>query len=154
MKINQRLIQFGLSLVLVGGLFSCKKAEDFVPENTTIGLGSYPVSANTLVDLANGGNITNNREYTAGNTLAFELQYWSDAPIKEINFYQTVGAMPRELLLNKPYAPSYSKLKSADTLVLSYTIPAVAATTNIRLEAEIVNENTLKVIRTLNIRGK
>jgi hypothetical protein len=153
MNTYQLIIRLGFVTLVVCGLFACKKETDFAPENTTVALGSYPVSANTLVDLIKGGGI-NNQSYTGNTTLAFELQYWSDAAIKEINFYQTVGAAPREQLLNKPYVPSFSKIKSADTLVINYTVPPVAVGTNIRLDAEIVNENTLKVIRTLNIKTK
>jgi hypothetical protein len=154
MKSYPSIIRLGLVTLVVCGLFACKKETDFVTDHTTLALGSYPVSANPLVDLINGVGTVNNREYTANTPLAFELQYWSDAPIKEINFYHTVGTAARERLLNKPYVPAYSKIKSADTLVINYLVPQVRAATTIRLEAEIVNENTLKLVRTLNIKTK
>jgi hypothetical protein len=154
MNIYQSIIRLGLVTLVVCGLLACKKETDFVPENTSVALGFYPVSANTLVDLINGGGSIENQTYTANTPLAFELQYWSDAPIKEINFYQKVGTASRERLFNKPYVPSFSKIKSADTLVINYTVPQVPAATSIQLEAEIVNENTLKVIRALNIKTK
>ncbi|MBC7920008.1 MAG: hypothetical protein H7Z75_02865 [Ferruginibacter sp.] len=153
MKTHPFLLLCLASAVAIG-LNSCEEGADFAPDNTTKGLGAYPVSANTLVDLTNGNTITNNRIYATGSQLSFELQYWSDDPIQEINFYGTVGAGTRTPILKQPYVPSFSTIKSADTLVLTYRVPPVAAGTTIRLEAEIINENTLSVTRTLTIRTR
>lgn len=154
MKKTNFLNIYSLLAFLILGLSACEEADDVVAENITMGLGSYPVSSNTFTDLTNGGTIPATRIYPAGSTLSFELQYWSDAPIKEINYYQTVGTSSRELILNKPYAASFSRIKSADTLVLSYMVPAVAVGITIKLEAEIKNENTLSVIRSISFKTK
>lgn len=123
---------------------------------TPTGKGYYPVSGNTLTDLINGESIGTNRAYLPGTAIAFELQYWSDGPIKEVNMYSTEGSNPRTQIYSKPYAEieAFSRIKSADTVVLQYTTPIVAATTKVVLEIEIINENALSLTRTLTIQSK
>jgi len=136
---------------------ACYDDKDPVADITTpTGKGYYPVSANTFTDLVNAGTITANRVYKPGTDIAFELQYWSEDPVKEINLYQTVGAAAREKIFTGAYAQvkAFSKIKSADTLVFHYTTPPAASTTNIKLEVEIVNENTLSLTRSLTLQSK
>jgi hypothetical protein len=154
-------INYTLILSLIGLatiLAACYDDKDPVAEIITpTGKGFYPVSGNTLTDLLNGNtSISTNRVYKPGTAIAFELQYWSDGPIKEINMYSTEGSNPRTQIYNKPYAEieAFSKIKSADTLVLRYTTPAATATTTVKLEIEIVNENMLSLVRTLTIQSK
>lgn len=123
---------------------------------TPTGKGYYPVSGNTFVDLINTGTITANRVYKPGVAIAFELQYWSEAPIKEINLYQTAGTNAKEKIFSAPYSTvaAFSKRKSADTLIFNYTTPAVAETTNVKLDVEIINENTLSLTRSITLQSK
>jgi len=143
-----------IALVLITG---CYDDKDPVADITTPGgKGYYPVSANTFTDLVNAGTITANRVYKPGTNIAFELQYWSEDPVKEINLYQTVGTTAREKIFTGAYAEikAFSKMKSSDTLIFRYTAPLVAAATNIKLDIEIVNENTLSLTRSLTLQSK
>jgi hypothetical protein len=117
------------------------------------GKGFYPTSSNTLTDLLNAGTISTNRTYKQNVDIAFELQYWSEGAIREINLYSKVGAATKQKIYSGKYTDvaAFSKIKSADTLVLRYTTPAVASKTTVSLEVEIVNENELTLVRTLTI---
>jgi hypothetical protein len=117
------------------------------------GKGFYPSSSNTFTDLLNAGSISANRTYKQNVNLAFELQYWSEGPIREINMYSKVGAAAKQKIYGARYADiaAFSKIKSADTLVLRYTTPPVASKITVSLEVEIVNENDLILVRTLTI---
>ena len=152
-------INFKLILSLTGLMVlaaACYEDKDPVAEMITPGKGYYPVSANTLTDLLNGSSISTNRAYKPGTAIAFELLYWSDDPIREINMYSTEGKNPRTRIYGKPYeeVAAFSRIKSADSLVLKYTTPAATAATTVILEVEIINENTLSLIRTLTIQSK
>ena len=132
---------------------ACKKSQDInhdyaIPTNK----GSYPVSTNALVDLATNRNL-GTINLAGGYTFNTELQYFSQEPVKEINFYSTVGSGARAKITTIPYAPAYSNLKKLDTLLIPYTIPTgQAAGTSIKLEYEIVNQNTLNLIRTVTVK--
>jgi hypothetical protein len=114
------------------------------------GKGFYPVSGNTFVDLLNGGTIGTNRQYAKQANIRFELQYWSETPVTEINLYQTISGV-REKVMTTAYPSAFSSLKSCDTLLINYTLPSTAATT-VKLEVEILNENTLSLIRALSVK--
>jgi hypothetical protein len=135
---------------------ACYDEKDTIAELITpTGKGFYPVSANTFVDLANGLSLAN-RVYTQNTNVSFELQYWSGDPIQEVNLYSTVGAGARTKVFGKPYAEiaAYSSIKSADTLIFTLKMPVVAAETNVKLEVEIVNQNTLSLLRTVTIKSR
>ena len=139
-------------------LTSCYDEPDFIADNTTpTGLGSAPVSANDLFDLATNTTISttnnaNTRQYAPGTEIRYELQFFSESPVKEINVYQTVGSTARTKVKTYPYAPAFSKTDRTDTLVVSYTVPQAPVGTNVRIETEVLNQNNLNVIRTLWIR--
>ena len=152
---NYKLILYLLSLMALAA--ACYDDKDPVAEIITpTDKGFYPVSGNTFSDLINGGTFSANRQYTQNTKIAFELQYWSESPIREVNLYRTVGSTPREKFYSKPYPEiaAFSRLKDADTLVFQYTTPAVAAVTTVKLEVEIINENTLSLLRTITIQSK
>jgi hypothetical protein len=152
MKLNY--ILFALILILAT---ACYDEKNTVAElQTATEKGFYPVSANTFVDLTNNGNISANRIYAPSANISFELQYWSLDPVKEINFYTTVGAGIKNKVFGKTYAEiaAYSTRKSADTLILAYKMPAVTAETNVRFDIEIVNENSLSLTRTVTVKAK
>jgi hypothetical protein len=134
------------------GFVSCAKNDDFVAENTTpTGVGYYPISVNTLVDMATNANI-NAARYAPGAMFRTELQFISQSPIKEINVYATVGAGAKTKISTIPYAPAYSVAKGTDTLLIPYTIPlGLTAGTSIKLDLEILNQNTLSVTRSATI---
>ena len=142
-------------LFVIAGLVACAKNDDFIAENASeTGVGYYPLSANTLVDMATNTNI-NNASYTGGTTFKTELQFISQSPVKEINLYNTIGSTARTKVATFPYASAPSKIKGTDTLLVPYTVPTgLAAGTSIRLEYEILNINGLNIIRSATIRTK
>ncbi len=103
------------------------------------------MSATPVVDL-------NNAKFTAGTTFKTELQYFSDSEIKEVNFYETVGTGARAKVSTFPYSPSFSQIKRADTLLVPYIVPAAPAGTSIKMEYEILNKNSLSLIRKATIK--
>jgi hypothetical protein len=136
---------------------ACKKNDDFVKENVTdTGVGYYPLSANTLVDMTVTPNTNiNNASYAAGATFKTELQFVSQSPVKEINLYATVGAGVRSKVVRLDYAPAFSSIKGTDTLLVAYTVPTNQPVgTSIKLEYEILNQNGLNIIRTATIKTK
>lgn len=147
------------SFLSTGLLFACSDKNDFLADNTnTTGVGSIPVSNNTLQDVTaspiknlgtSSGSAT---AYPAGSTFKTELTYFSQSPVKEINFYATVGAGTKTLVSNFPYSPAFSTNKRLDTLLVPYTLPAGSAGTVIKLEYQILNENTLSINRTAYVK--
>lgn len=141
-------------------LTSCYDEPDFIKDNTTAtGVGSVPVSGNELKNLATNTNLStaNNaatNQFTAGSEIKYELQFFSDSPIKEINVYETVGAGARTKIKTVPYVPAFSATDRTDTLVVAYTVPQAAVGTNVKVDTEILNQNTLSVTRTFWLRVK
>lgn len=132
-------------------IYACTKATDFNADNSSpTGVGSRPVSSNTLRDVATTLAV-DAAKYSAAATFTTELQYFSESPVKEINLYNTVGTGTREKVGTWPYASAFSQIKRTDTLLVSYTVPAVAVGTKIKLEYEILNVNTLNLIKTATI---
>jgi hypothetical protein len=155
MKKNNSKSLYILSIVVVSAIIGCTKNEDFIKENVTeTGVGYYPLSANTLVDMATNANI-NNASYTAGATFKTELQFISQSPVKEVNLYSTVGTAARNKVATFPYAPARSVIKGTDTLLVPYTVPTgLAVGTSIKLDYEILNQNGLSITRTATIKTK
>lgn len=124
-----------LLFVWVVGIFSaCYKSSNWLDDNVTGGKFYPNVFFNTL----------DSATYTKGLTVRCNIEYWSQDPIKEIRFYDSVGSTARRVVATIPYAPAYSAFKKSDTLVYQYTVPiSAAANTTIRLDAEVVNQNGL-----------
>lgn len=159
MKLNKMI----LSLLLTGFIFSgCDKSNDFIDQNAVAtGVGSIPISNNTLADfnitpprtLSTSSAVTSATSYAANANLKVEVAYFSESPVKQIDFYTTVGTGTKTLTSSTPYAPSFSAIKGVDTIMIPYTVPASAAVnTVIRLDYEVVNVNGLKVVRTAYIK--
>ncbi|WEK36657.1 MAG: hypothetical protein P0Y53_04010 [Candidatus Pseudobacter hemicellulosilyticus] len=140
-------------------LLACDKEEqDFIRDNTEpTGVGYYPVSTNSLLDLnktpvaALATSTSSATAYAAGATIKTELQFFSEGPVKEINQYNTIGGT-RTKTGTWPYAKAYSSFKKLDTLLVPYVMPTGTAGTVIKLEYEILNENSLNVIRTVYVK--
>jgi hypothetical protein len=148
MKITHTL----LLMLLSGFLFTaCYEDEDkdLVEEITTpTEKGFYPVSGNAFINVDNKQGINANR-YPVNSTVRFELQYWSESPVKEILLYRRFGTAPnitRQLISTTPHVPAFSKIKSCDTLIMSYTMPATVNTT-VDLDIDIVNQNGLRILQ-------
>lgn len=141
-------------LFLFVSLSACYEEDDnekVLLDNATLGKGYYPVSSNTFVNLNNPTNTT--WRYTGGSEIALELVYWTEDRVEAVNMYVTVGTAPREQVYAGQYAEiaAFSKMKSADTIILRYTMPTVAAETTVKLEMEIINENMLRLVRSRNV---
>jgi len=139
-------------------LAGCEKENNFLGDNTTVtGTGTIPVSSNPIVDFnslktLSTSNSSSTVKFAAGSVLNLELQFFSQSPVKEINLFETVGAGTRTQVFNKAYTPAFSQTKRLDTLMIPYTVPMAASNTAIKLDFEIVNQNTLKLTRTAWIR--
>jgi hypothetical protein len=138
---------------------ACEKSKDFVADNTdATSTGYRPVSTNLIQDLnANpirnlGTAVSSPTVHAAGSTIKTELQFFSQSPIKEINFYNTIGTGAKTKVATFPYQSAFSQSKRADTLIINYVVPTAASGTNIRLDYEIVNQNALTLNRTAFIR--
>lgn len=155
MKPDNKPLLYVLTFMLCACIFACAKNEDFIQESITeTGVGYYPLSANTLVDMASNTNI-NNAVYASGVTFKTEIQFISQSPVKEINVYGTAGSAARTKQATYPYVAAHSAIKGTDTLLVPYTVPAgLAAGTSIKLEYEILNQNSLSIIRAATIKVK
>lgn len=142
------------------GFAACEKSQDFHRDTVSAtGVGYAPVSNNTLTDY-NASPIRNlgtssagASSYAASTNLNVELTFFSQSPVKETNFYNTIGSGVKTLVATYPYASAFSVKKGVDTLMVPYTIPpSAAAGTVIRLDYEVVNQNNLKVTRTAYVK--
>lgn len=134
---------------------ACKKSVDFIADNTTpAGAGYYPISSNTFTDIATKTAIPVSTGYVAGQNLSWEIQYFSQSAIKELNLYETIGTGTRNKLKTYPYQAAYSKAKATDTLIINYQVPATTSGTSIKVETEILNENSLSLIRSFTYKVK
>jgi len=139
---------------------ACKKDQDFNRDNTTpTGVGYAPVSANPIQDVTvnpprslgtTSGSAT---AYAAGATFKTELTFFSQSPVKETMLSQTIAGA-KTVVTTIPYAAAFSKNKDLDTLLVPYTIPAVASGTVIRLDYQITNVNSLNVVRTVYVKAQ
>ncbi|RYE17242.1 MAG: hypothetical protein EOP42_32620, partial [Sphingobacteriaceae bacterium] len=117
-----------MCLIALVAISACKKSIDFIADNTTpAGSGSYPISSNTFTDIVTKTAIPVTAGYTKGQGLSWEIQYFSQSPIKELNLFETIGTGTRNKLKNYPYQAAYSRAKAADTLIINYQVPATAA---------------------------
>ncbi|MBN8782098.1 MAG: hypothetical protein ABS85_12025 [Sphingobacteriales bacterium SCN 48-20] len=139
-------------LIAILALAACDKSHDFIRDNASpTGLGYAPVSNNTLQNVVPtppvnlGTSAATATAFAAGATFRTELQYFSQSPVKEIQFYNTIGAGTRTQVAVYPYASAFSQSKRLDTLLIPYTIPTAASGTVIKLEIDILNENGLRL---------
>ncbi|HEY6083634.1 MAG TPA: hypothetical protein VIU45_09265 [Chitinophagaceae bacterium] len=144
--------------LLAGGLLcvflSCKKENNFINEQALgRGAGYYPLSVNTLRDTTTQRLFTDTSFFSAGQTIAFELQYFSQDPIREVDLYATVPGGKKTQVSSQPFDASFfSYTKGADTTILTYTIPGdLKPGSIVRLDAVVLNENSLSLTRTIQL---
>lgn len=127
---------------------ACKKSQDINRDYAIpTGKGSIPVSTNAMVDLSTNKTLGTDT-LVPGYKFTTELQYFSQDPVQFVNIYSTVGSGTRMKLDSIKYAPAYSSIKKLDTLLIPYTVPTgLVKGTKIKLEYEILNQNTLSLIR-------
>jgi hypothetical protein len=134
------------ALVAIALLASCERQFPTTPGAVSADI--YPV-----IQTANAWAFGTTQ--TSGKAIQFELQFNSYAPIKEINGYQIINrttgsTTTRDTTLFYPagkYQSAYSKDKGADTLLLTYTVPAITrpagTTVAVNIVMEVVNQNGL-----------
>lgn len=159
----KNILFISLLITMATCILSCEKSRDFVTDNTEeTGKGYRPVSGNTLQYMNSFTNRSVNLATSSGSATVFpadttfhtELQFFSQSPVKQIELYNTVGSDPKTLVATWPYTAAFSDLKRIDTLLVPYTMPAVAPGTVIRLDYDILNENGLRLLspRTVYVR--
>lgn len=123
-----------LALPLLGGLalMGCEKELDTY--YTEVG-GQIPTFLSNALGVST--------KYATGETVTFELQYAPQtSPLRDVRIYQRVEpATDSTLVQTIPYKAAFSKRKNADTLVVSYTVPAGANKANVRVAALLTAEN-------------
>lgn len=141
MKIN---IPFFLFLFALLGFQSCYETPDWLEDNTTPGLGNFPVIA--------AFSATNGNAFAAGETVNLDLRFWSVDPVREIVLSSTIGGVTTEVA-SFGYAANFDADSQTDKLLMDYSIPASLDTsiTEIMLAVEIINENTLARNRQITI---
>ena len=149
MKIYRLLLVKLTLLVLFAVLWErCSKSTGFI--NTSLvksGVSFYPVSNNLLVDTATGKSI-NGGIFTAGDTLSFEVDYFSQDSVKEVDLYAGINGAD-SLITRLPYSDSYfSFLKLMDTVLLRYAIPTlIPSGSKGNLIIQIMDANSLEITR-------
>ncbi len=144
--------------LLAGGLFciflSCKKENNFINERALgRGTGYYPLSVNTLRDTLTKRPFSDTSFFSVGQIIAFELQYFSQDPVQEIDLYATVPGGKKTQVYSRPFSTSFfSYTKGTDTTILTYTIPGDLKPGDIvRLDAVVLNVNSLSLTRTVQL---
>lgn len=130
---------------------SCKKENNFVSENALgRGIAYYPLSLNTLRDTVTKKLFTDT-SFSANQVIAFELLYYSQDTIQEVDLYATVPGTQKQMVNVWPFRTSYySYLKGWDTTILSYTVPSTVKPGDVvRLDAVVRNTNSLSVTRSI-----
>ncbi|WP_256012346.1 hypothetical protein [Desertivirga xinjiangensis] len=118
---------------------SCEKnaPDEWLKDNIEI-VGKLPVIASLSVVPPQTSRVP------AGSSLQLDLRYWSDDPVDKINLYATVGTGARQAVSTSAYAKAYSAVSRTDSLLLPYQVPAgLASGTSIKLDVEVLNQNTL-----------
>ena len=97
MKYIKTTYQSITGILIVLTLTSCYDEPDWLGDNTTPGIGSFPVAA----------FITGNEDsYDEGDLVEFQLQYWSDEEMDVINVYSTIGSGEQNLESTTPFTPN------------------------------------------------
>lgn len=118
---------------------SCEKndPDEWLKDNIEV-VGRFPVIASLAIVPPQTSRVP------AGSSVQLDLRYWSDDPVDKINLYATVGAGARQTVSTSAYAKAYSAVSKTDSLILPYQVPAgLASGTSIKLDAEVLNQNTL-----------
>lgn len=75
----------------------------------------------------------------AGASLNFDLRYWSEGTIKDIQFWVINGATETKIA-EQGYTPAYSKVTRTDSLMFTVQAPALASGTSFSIQARVTNE--------------
>jgi hypothetical protein len=75
----------------------------------------------------------------AGANLNFDLRYWSEGTIKDVQFWLINGTTETRIA-EQAYAPAYSKVTRTDSLMFTVQAPALASGTSFSVQARVSNE--------------
>jgi hypothetical protein len=129
-----KIVQNFIFLILVLGIASCYKEQDFWEENATKTDKAVPFIYVYALD---------STTFTPGTKARVLMEFFCKDPLKEIRLYQSIGTAitgNRTLVNTVAYQPAFSQIRQMDTLVLTYTIPAGNAVgTTIFLHGEAVS---------------
>ena len=145
LKFPQIYLPF-LAIALV--VTSCEEndPDQWLKENIQI-VGKLPVIASFGVVAPQTTTVP------AGSTVNLDLRYWSDDPVDKINLYATVGTGAKQTISSTTYQPAFSNVSKTDSLRLPYTVPAgLASGTSIKVDAEVLNKNTLTKTSSVTLR--
>ncbi|WP_205503475.1 hypothetical protein [Rufibacter psychrotolerans] len=75
-----------------------------------------------------------------GTNLSFDLRYWSEGQIKDIQFYMIMGTQETKIG-EVPYQPAYSNITRTDSLLFNYQVPAdIARGSAFSIQARVANQ--------------
>ncbi|GEM_PF-936330 len=125
------LLAFAVAVSLLPG---CYKEPDWVGDHIKTENKHYPVISGFRV-------VDKKDAYAQGDQVTVDLDFWSVDPIKEIQFY---FVKPDTVLAgSSPYIENFKEDSQTDELVMSFTVPVVQDTTDVVIDALIINENGL-----------
>lgn len=79
-------------------------------------------------------------EVQAGTTVTFDLRFWSEGNIAEIQYW-LVSDGDEALLEEQAYTPAYSTVSRTDSALFNFTVPAsLQAGDEITVQARVINE--------------
>ncbi len=89
------------------------------------------------------GNVLGTTKYAPGETVSFELQFAQQAsPIEQIVILQKIApARDSTVVQTVAYAPAFSRIKNADTLVVKYVVPAGSNKALVRVDTRVDSDN-------------
>jgi hypothetical protein len=106
---------------------ACTKQGDFIDEGRVgDGVHYYPVILNNDWTDTLSGKRLNKRDtvFSAGQKIAFELDYFSEDTIKSLQVWGGESAQSLEKILDIPFDSSlYSVTKQVDTVLFEFTLP-------------------------------
>ncbi len=133
-----KMVSFSLFMLLTLFISSCYKEPDFIGDNSTTEGKHFPVIAGfKIVDKADS--------YNQGEKVKVDLDFWSVDPIKVINFHFRTDDTD-VIAATSPYVANFKEDSQTDELIMEFVVPSVSSTDTVTIDAEIINENGLKVI--------
>ena len=101
------------------------------------------------------GNALNTAtKYSPGEVVTFELQFAQQTdPIKQVVIFEKLEPARDSVVVQTiPYAPAFSRIRRADTLLVRYTVPAGANKALVRIDARLESTNGQAKTRTFYYR--
>lgn len=113
-----KILRYFIFLILVVGIASCYKENDFWADNATTTDKAVPFIYMYALD---------STTFTPGTKARVLLEFHCKDPLKEIRLHQSIGTTisgARTLVSTTAYQAAFSQIRQMDTLVVTYTVPA------------------------------